>query len=105
MVSFLEPWTMGITRTRRRKPVRERFHGGGAWGGAEGLPHVSMGLGVRLESSSLPSSLPYLQTPNSGGAEDLAGWRGSVAGWKGSRRYFYLQHFEFGEWTSAKKFL
>jgi hypothetical protein len=41
------------------------------------LPHVSMGLRIWLEPLSLPSSLPYLYTLTSVGAEDLAGWRGA----------------------------
>jgi hypothetical protein len=73
----------------RRRAVRERIHGGGAWG-AEGLSHVSIGLGIRLEPSSLPSSLSYLYTPTLVKAEDLVGWRGSMAGYEGSFIYLYL---------------
>jgi hypothetical protein len=80
-----------------RRVVRERFHGGGA----EGLPHVSMELGIRLELSSLSSSMSYLYTPTSVGAEDLASWRGSVAGCEGSFTYFYLQHFWIWKGTKS----
>jgi hypothetical protein len=49
-----------------------------------------MGLGVRLEPSSLPSSLPYLQTPNSGGQRILrAGGAAWLAGKEAEDTFIY----------------
>jgi hypothetical protein len=56
--------------------------------GGTGMPAIPMGQGLRLEPSSLPSSLPRLLLPNSVGAEKDADWRGSVVAHKGATCIF-----------------
>jgi hypothetical protein len=68
----------------------------GRHGGAAGMPTISIRLGLRLESSSLPSNLPQVQLPKTGEVESLAGWMPPSSHHVTTIIKLFLDHFFYG---------